>query len=102
MKLKVETKFKERYQQLLDFVKIDVLKIEHQHPSSQDIITLPMTPITNSYFNKHPVPCELIYCLLLHPLDSFIKAMCRHQTLNGLTKHCPNKINKASCTICHT
>ena len=28
--------------------------------------------------------------------------MCCHQTLNGLLKHCPIKLNKAPCTICYT
>ena len=55
MKLKVETTVKEIYQQLLEFVTIDVLKIEKQHTSSQYIITLPMTPIIDSSFNKHPM-----------------------------------------------
>ena len=53
MKPKSETTVKERYQQLLDGIKIDVLNIEQQHPSGQDIITIPMTPITNSSFNKN-------------------------------------------------
>ena len=55
IKPKVETKVKERYHQLLDFITIYVFNIEQQHPSSQDIITLPMTPIINSSFNKHPM-----------------------------------------------
>ena len=55
MKLKVETKENERDQQLLDLLNIDVLKIEQQHPSSNDIITLPMILIVRSSFNKHPV-----------------------------------------------
>ena len=49
IKFKVETSAKEIDQQLLDFITIDILKIEHQHPSSQDIILLPTTPIINSY-----------------------------------------------------
>ena len=53
IKFKVETSAKERDQQLLDFITIDILKLEHQHPSSQYIITLPMNPIINSYFNKN-------------------------------------------------
>ena len=55
IKFKVETSAKERDQNLLDFITIDILKLEHQHPSSQDIITLPMNPIINSYFNKQPM-----------------------------------------------
>ena len=85
----------------MDFITIDVHKIEQKHPSSQDIITLPMTPIVNSYFNKHPMTWELIHSFLIHPYDSVMKAMLRHQTLDGLPKHCPNKINKAPCTICY-
>ena len=52
-KLKVETAVNERYQQLLDFITIDLLMIEQQHYSYKDIITLPITPIINSSFNKH-------------------------------------------------
>ena len=55
IKLKVDTTENETYQQLLESTTIDVLKIEQQHPSSQDIITLTMNPNINSYFNKHPM-----------------------------------------------
>ena len=102
MKLKAETTAKERDQKSLDFMNIDVIKIEQQHPSSQEIITIPMTPITNSYFNKHPISWELIYRRLLHPYDSVMKIMCRHPTLDGLQKQFPKKINKAPCTIFYT
>ena len=87
IELKVEISAKERYQQLLNFTTIGVLKFEQQIPSSQEIITLPMTPIINSSFNKHTMP---------------IKAMCLHKNLYGLPKYCPNKINKAPCKICYT
>ena len=53
--LKFETAFKERYQQLLDFIAIDVVKIQQQHRSSQDIITIIMNTIINSSFTKHPM-----------------------------------------------
>ena len=53
-KTKSETSPKERDQQLLYFITIDILKLEQKHPSSQDIITLPKNPITNSYLNKYP------------------------------------------------
>ena len=53
MNLKIESIVEEIHQKLLDFITIDVLKIEQQHISSQDIITLPMNPIINSSFNKH-------------------------------------------------
>ena len=55
VKLKVETTSKERGQQSLDFIIIDVIKIKYQRPSSRYIITLPITPIINSSFNKHPI-----------------------------------------------
>ena len=60
-------------QQLLDFITIDVLKIEQQHYSYWDIITLPMTPIINSSFNEHPISLELIHRRILHPSESVIK-----------------------------
>ena len=55
IKLKVVTTVKDRYQQLLDFITIDVLKIEQQHLPIQYIITLPMTTIINGSFNKQPM-----------------------------------------------
>ena len=39
---------------------------------------------------------------LLHPSDSFMRAMYHHQTFTGLPKHFPNKLNQAPCTICYT
>ena len=45
---------------------------------------------------------ELIHHRLPHPSDSVMKAMCRHQTLDGLPKHYPNKIHKAPCKIFYT
>ena len=102
IKSKVETSSKDIYQQLLDLITIDILKIEHQHHSSKDIINLPMNPIINSYFNKHPMSWELIHCQLLHLSESIMKAMCRHQNLDVLPKHFPKKIHKAPCTICYT
>ena len=61
-----------------------------------------MNPIINSSFNKHPMSWELIRRRLLHPSDSFMKAMCCHQTLDGLPKHFPKKIHKAPFKICYT
>ena len=55
LKLKVETKVRERYQKLLDFITIYVLNIEQQHPSGHYTISIPMTTIINSYINKHPM-----------------------------------------------
>ena len=55
IKFKVETSAKERDKQLLDIITIAILKLEHQHTSSQDIITIPMNPIIHSYFNKQPM-----------------------------------------------
>ena len=86
MKLKVETTENKRDKQLLDLITIDVLKIEHKYSSSKYIITLPMTPITNSYFNKHPMSWEIIHCRLLQPSNSVMKAIFRHQTQYGLPK----------------
>ena len=54
-KLKVETIVKEIYKQLLEFITIDVLNIDQQDFSDQDIINPLMNPIINSYFNKHPM-----------------------------------------------
>ena len=99
---KVETSAKERDQQLLDFITIDILKLEQQHNSSEDISNISMNPIINNSFNKHPMSWELIHCCLLNPSDSVMKAMCHHQTLDGLPKNFPKQIHKAPCTICYT
>ena len=53
MRPKVETIVKEIDQQFLDFITIDVLNIEQEHPSIKNIINLLMTTVINSYFNKH-------------------------------------------------
>ena len=55
IKFKVETSTKERDQQLLDFITIDILKLEQQHNSSEEIINLSVNPIINSSFKKHPM-----------------------------------------------
>ena len=102
IKFKVETSAKERDQQLLDFITIDILKLEPQHTSSQEIITLPMNKTINIYLNKYPVLWKIINFRLLQPSDSFMKSMCRHQNLDGLQKHFPKKIHKSTCTICYT
>ena len=102
IKFKVKTSDKKRYQQLLELITIDILKLEQQHPPSQYIITLPMNPIINSSFKKHPMSWDIIHIRLLHPSNSFMKSMCRHQTLYGLPKYCPKKIQKSPCTICYT
>ena len=102
IKLKVVTTVKDRYQQLLDFITIDVLKIEQHHLPIQYIITLTMTTIINGSFNKQPMSSELIHHRLINHSESFIKAMCHHQTLYGLPNNCPNKINKAQYKICYT
>ena len=81
IKLKVVTTVKDRYQQLLDFITIGVLKNENQHPLSQYIITLPMTPIIKIYFKKHSMSWEIIHIYLRHPYYSVVKSMCPHQTL---------------------
>ena len=45
---------------------------------------------------------EIIHRRLLHPYDSFMKEMFRHQTLDGLPKNYPKKINKSLCKIFYT
>ena len=101
IKSKVETSDKERDQQLLEFIAIDILKLEQKHPSSRDIITLPMNPIIKCSFSKQPTPWEPIHRGLLRPSDSGMKTIFRHQTLYGLPKHCPKKIHKSTCKICY-
>ena len=61
-----------------------------------------MTTIINSYFNKHPMPWEIIHCRLLHPYGSFMKAMCCHKNITVPPKHRPKKIYQAPLTICYT
>ena len=100
--LKVETTVKDIDQPLLGFVTIDVLNIKQHYPSSQYIITLPMTPIINISFNKTPISWELIHHRLLHRSYSVMKAMYCHKTLNGLPKHCIKQLNKTPCKICYT
>ena len=73
IKFKVETTVKERYQQLLDLINIDILKLEQKHPSSQDIITLPITPILDHSLKKHPISWEIIHFRLLHPSEIVVK-----------------------------
>ena len=102
MKVKVETSVKKRDQRLLEFITIDVINIEQQHNSSWGIITLTTTPIIRSSFNKNAMSWELIHCRLPHPSDIVMKAMCCHQTLKRLPKHCLKILNKEPCTICYT
>ena len=94
MKLKVDTTENEIYQQLMDLISIDEIKIEQKHLSNQGITTINTTPTIKISFNKHPMSWDFIHCCLLHPSDSFMKEMCLHQTLDILPKHCPKKINK--------
>ena len=89
IKFKVETSDKKIDQQLLDFITIDILTLEQQHTSGQDIITLSINPIINSSFNTQPISWELIHFCLLHPSYSVMKAICRHQNLDGQPKYCP-------------
>ena len=86
----------------MDFITIDVLKIEQQHYSYQYIITLPMTPIINICLNKHPMSWELIHRRLLHPSDSVLRFIFRHKTLTSLPKHFPKKLNQAPWKIFYT
>ena len=92
-KLKVETEVKERDQKLPYFIKIKIIKVVQQKTPEQDIITLPMNAIINSYFNKHTMSWELIHIHIVNPHDSFMKSMCRQETLTGLPKNLPRKIN---------
>ena len=55
IQFKVETSAKERDQNILYFITIDILKLEQKHPSSWDIINLSINTIINSSFNKHPM-----------------------------------------------
>ena len=61
-----------------------------------------MNPIINRSLKKDPMSWELIHLRLLHPSEIFTKPMCHNQTLDGLPKHCTNKIQKSPCTICYT
>ena len=61
-----------------------------------------MNQIINISFNKHPMSWDISHHCLLHPYNSVMKSMCRHQTLYGLPKHFPKKIHKSPCTICYT
>ena len=61
-----------------------------------------MTPIINISFSKHPMSWEINHCHLLRPSDSVMKSMCHNQTLTGLSKNCPKKLNKVPCTMCYT
>ena len=72
--------------QLLDFITIDILKLEQQHKSSEDIINLSMNPIINTSFNRHLMSWDIIHHRLLHPSESVMKTICCHQTLYGLPK----------------
>ena len=56
---KVETSAKEKDQQLLELITIDILKLEQQHDFSDYIINLYMNPILNSSLNKHPMSWEI-------------------------------------------
>ena len=75
MKTKVETSAKGRDQQRLYLVTIDILKLDQQHTSGQDIINLSMNRIMNISFNKHPMSWEIIHCRILHPSYSVMKEM---------------------------
>ena len=78
----------------MDIIIIDVIKVEQNQFTNQYIVTMPMTPIINSYFNKHPMLGEINHFRLLQPSGSFMKAMCHHQTLTRLTKHFTKKLIK--------
>ena len=52
-KIKVENTVKERDQQLLGLITIDVIKYKQKKSPYQDIIKFSMNPNINSYFNKY-------------------------------------------------
>ena len=58
--------------------------------------------MVHSYFNKHTISWELIHRRLLHPSDGVMKEIFRHQTINGLPKHFPKKINQVPYKIWYT
>ena len=62
-KPKLKTRAKEKYQQLLDFITIDVLNIEQQYCSDQENITLPMTQFLRKGQNTthHPALTGFMY-----------------------------------------
>ena len=102
LKVNVETSTKEIDLQLLDFITIDILKVEQQHTSIQNIITMPMNPIINISFSKHSISWDLIHHRILRPSESVMKEMCHNKTLDGLQKNCTNKIHTSTCTISYT
>ena len=75
IKFKVEASDKERDQQLLDFITIDILRLEQQKLSGQYIMTLPMNLTINSSFKKHPMSWDIIHCRLIQLSDIVIKSM---------------------------
>ena len=58
-----------------------------------------MNPIINISFKNTHIICELIHCRLLHISENSTKSMCRHQTMNVIPKHCPNKTTAIPCTV---
>ena len=57
----------------MNFITIELIKVEQQIYIEQDIITWPMNKILNISFNKHPMSQEFIHCHILHPSDSVMK-----------------------------
>ena len=98
-KIKVETETKHRYQHLLDFIPIEIVKFDIQTLSETNTITIYTDPILNSSFNKNLIIWELTHNCLLHSSDSVLKAIWHHQTLTWILEHGPKKTNDTSCTI---
>ena len=61
-----------------------------------------MNPIINSSFNKKSINGSSLNATSLTFLTIVMKEMCRHQTVDDIPKHCPNKIHKLPCKICYT
>ena len=101
-KVKVESESREIYQKLLYFIKIEIIEVEQQKSTENDIINLPMDPIVNISSSKHPMSWELIHRHLLLPNESVMKSISRHKNLTRPPKHPPNNINESSCTVCFT
>ena len=55
-----------RYQLLLYFIPIEILQVDKQPSSEQNIINLSMSITINIPFNETPMTWDLIHGLLLH------------------------------------
>ena len=53
--LKIEIDTKHRYQQLIDFIPIEIIKVYKKPLSEPNIITISVDHIINNSFNKTPI-----------------------------------------------